>query len=72
MIVVVDASLAAKRMLWEADSRATLGFLYRKDHERCAPDLLLTEVAAAVVKRARMRQEIAADALEALRKWTVA
>jgi predicted nucleic acid-binding protein len=72
MIVVVDASLAAKWMLWEADSRAALEFLLRKDHELCAPDLLFTEVAAAIVKRANMRKDIAADALEALRKWTIA
>ncbi|HEX8363841.1 MAG TPA: type II toxin-antitoxin system VapC family toxin [Allosphingosinicella sp.] len=72
MIVVVDASLAAKWMLWEADSRTALRFLFRKEHELCAPDLLFTEVAAAIVKRANMKKEIAADALEALRKWTIA
>ena len=71
MIVVVDASLAAKWMLWEADSRTALRFLFHKKHELCAPDLLFTEVAAAIVKRANMNKEIADDALEALRKWTV-
>jgi len=72
MIVVVDASLAAKWMLWEADSRTALRFLFHKAHELCAPDLLFTEVAAAIVARANMRKDIAADAIEALRKWTIA
>lgn len=72
MIVVVDASLASKWMLWEADSRDALRFLYHRDREVCGPDLLFVEVAGAIVRRANERKEIAADALEALRKWTTA
>jgi predicted nucleic acid-binding protein len=72
MIVVVDASLAAKWMLWEADSRDALRFLYHQGRDLRGPDLLFTEVAAAIVARANARKDIAADALEALRKWTVA
>jgi predicted nucleic acid-binding protein len=72
MIVVVDASLAAKWMLWEADSRDALRFLCHGELELHAPDLLFTEVAAAIVKRANMHKGMEADALEALRKWTVA
>jgi predicted nucleic acid-binding protein len=72
MILVVDASLAVKWMLWEAGTRDALRFLSHKDHELCGPDLLFTEVAAAIVKRANMDKGVAADALEALRKWTIA
>ena len=72
MIVVVDASLAAKWMLWEADSRDALRFLLHRGRELCGPDILFTEVAGAIVRRANERKEIAADALEALRKWTIA
>jgi predicted nucleic acid-binding protein len=72
MIVVVDASLAAKWMLWEAESRTALRFLYHQGRDVCGPDLIFVEVAAAIVKRANMRKGIEADALEALRKWTIA
>jgi predicted nucleic acid-binding protein len=72
MIVVVDASLAAKWMLWEADTRDALRFLLYRERSLCAPDLLFVEVAAAIVRRANERKNIAADALEALGKWTVA
>jgi len=72
MIVVVDASLAAKWMLWEADTRDALRFLHYRDRIVCGPDLLFTEVAAAIVRRANESKGIEADALEALRKWTSA
>jgi predicted nucleic acid-binding protein len=72
MIVVVDASLAAKWMLWEAESGDALKFLYHRGRDLCGPDTLFTEVAGAIVRRANERKEIAADALEALRKWTIA
>ena len=72
MIVVVDASLATKWMLWEANSRDALRFLYHRDREVCGPDFLFVEVAGAIVKRANQNRAIASDALEALRKWTVA
>lgn len=72
MIVVVDASLACKWMLWEADSRDALRFLYKEGRDVCAPDILFVEVAGAIIRRANERKDIAADALEALRKWTIA
>ncbi len=71
-MIVVDASLAAKWMLWEGDSRDALRFLLHPDRSLCGPNLLFTEVAGAIVKRANMKKGIAADALEALRKWTIA
>lgn len=72
MIVVVDASIACKWMLWEADSRDALRFLYQEGREVCGPDLLFIEVAGVIVRSANQRREIADDALEALRKWTIA
>lgn len=59
-------------MLWEADSREALRFLLHHGRDLCAPDLLFTEVAGAIVRRANMNKGIEADAMEALRKWTVA
>lgn len=72
MIVVVDASLATKWMLWEADSRDALNFLFDRERQVCGPDLLFVEVAGAIVRRANQNRDIAPDALEALRKWTIA
>ena len=71
-MIVVDASLAAKWMLWEADTRIALRFLLHHGRGLCGPDTLFTEVAGAIVRRANQRQGIETDALEALRKWTVA
>jgi len=71
-MIVVDASLAAKWVLWEADSRDALRFTLFPGRSLCGPDLLFTEVAGAIVKRANMKKGIEADALEALRKWTIA
>jgi predicted nucleic acid-binding protein len=71
-MIVVDASLAAKWMLWEADTRVALRFLLHHGRALCGPDTLFTEVAGAIVKRANQRKDIETDALEALRKWTVA
>jgi predicted nucleic acid-binding protein len=75
-VIVVDASLAAKWMLWERDSKHALDFLLRYGQEFCAPDLLFIEVAGVIVRKANIRRaegtNIDADALEALRKWTIA
>lgn len=75
-MIVVDASLAAKWTLWEEDSSPALRFLFHFGRQLCAPDILFTEVAHAIVRHAnesRARgQDIADDALEALRKWTIA
>jgi predicted nucleic acid-binding protein len=59
-------------MLWEADSRRALSFLLHYGRELCGPDLLFTEVAAAIVARSNRSKGIEAGALEALGKWTVA
>lgn len=71
-MIVVDASLAAKWMLWEPQTREALRFLFHHGRNLCGPDLLFTEVAGAIIRHANMTKGIEADALEALRKWTTA
>lgn len=71
-MIVVDASLAAKWMLWEPQTRNALRFLFHHGRNLCGPDLLFTEVAGAIVRHANTTKGIEADALEALRKWTAA
>lgn len=70
-MIVVDASLAAKWMLWEADSLEALAFL-RRAERLSAPELIFIEVAGVIVRRGNMKKEAQADALRALGKWTVA
>lgn len=55
-MIVVDASLATKWLLWEADTR----------HARRISSSLRSR---AIVRRANERKDIEDDALEALRKW---
>lgn len=71
-MIVVDASLAVKWMLWEEDSAAALGFLRRFGRELAGPDLVFVEVAGAIVRRANERKDIREDAFRAIQKWTVA
>lgn len=75
-MIVVDASLGAKWILWESDTRLALRFLFDHGRNLCGPDTLFTEVAHAIVRRANIArshgEDIREDALEALRKWTIA
>ncbi len=71
-MIVVDASLAAKWMLWEEDSPDALNFLNMHSRELCGPDLVFVEVAQAIVRRANADKSLHDDALRALDKWTVA
>lgn len=71
-MIVVDASLAVKWMLWEADSPHALSFLQAPAREIAAPDLIFIEVAGVIVRQGNMNKTIQADALRALQKWTVA
>ncbi|MEY2883369.1 MAG: hypothetical protein RL490_1093 [Pseudomonadota bacterium] len=70
-MIVVDASLAAKWLLWEADSPAALQFLGRHRDEICGPDILFVEVASAIVRRGNIDKRLGEDALRALDKWTL-
>lgn len=67
-MIVVDASLAAKWILWEDQSAEALHFLKAFQSELCAPDLILVEVAGAVTRIARMAN-IADDDSERLLTW---
>lgn len=73
-MIVVDASLAVKWILWERDSRAAIDFLRYHRDDLHAPDLLFTEVAQAIVRRHNEGRaaglDIQDDAREALHKWT--
>ncbi|TMJ11171.1 MAG: type II toxin-antitoxin system VapC family toxin [Alphaproteobacteria bacterium] len=71
-MIVVDASLAAKWVLWEADSAEAFDFLTRHQNELAAPELIFIEVAGAIVRRANEDKSLREAALRALDKWTVA
>ena len=71
-MIVVDASLAVKWMLWEADSAQALEFLRAPARELAAPELIFIEVAAVIVRQGNMNKAIQPDALRALEKWTIA
>jgi predicted nucleic acid-binding protein len=68
-MIIVDASLAAKWIFWEADSEQALDFWSVNAGDLGAPDLIAVEVAAAVVRRANMEKMLADDMKEALAVW---
>lgn len=68
-MIVVDASLATKWLVQEADNDVALHFLRRFRTDLAAPDLLLNEVSSAIVRRANMREMTAADAVERVGEW---
>lgn len=69
-MIVVDASLAAKWVLWEGDTPDALAFLHQYGEDIGAPDLIIVEVAAAIVRRANIEKGIESEALRALDQWT--
>lgn len=68
-MIVVDASVAAKWMLEEPDSLIALDLLANPNEQLIAPDLILIEVASAIIRRANMQQLSPDDAAIALKKW---
>jgi predicted nucleic acid-binding protein len=68
-MIIVDASLAAKWIFWEADSEQALDFWNANAGDLGAPDLIAVEVAAAAVRRANMEKLLADDMKEALAAW---
>lgn len=68
-MIVVDASLATKWLLIEADSDAALHFLEAHEAHVCAPDLLAVEVSRALVTAANMRRIYNSQARDLLRTW---
>lgn len=71
-MIVVDASLATKWFIAEADSAAATAFLRTHISEVCGPDLIFIEVASAIVRRGNAIKTVAADATRALDNWTIA
>lgn len=67
-MIVVDASLATKWLFLEEDSDRALSFLARNGHELHGPDLLLTEVAGAIIRRANFDKD-AERARHAVAEW---
>ncbi|MBM3929237.1 MAG: type II toxin-antitoxin system VapC family toxin [Sphingomonadales bacterium] len=68
-MIVVDASLAAKWILWEDQSDAALRFLSLHCADLCAPDLIVIEVAGAIARVARMAGIDDADSGYLLDRW---
>lgn len=67
-MIVVDASLATKWFVGEQDQDLAITFLENFDRSICAPDLLLTEVSGAIVRRANSDKGFADDARSALER----
>ena len=65
-MIVVDASLATKWFVGEHDQDLAITFLDDFDRAICAPDLLLTEVGGAIVRRANSDKGFVDDARLAL------
>lgn len=68
-MIVVDASLATKLIFREDGSDAALAFVENHQGELCGPDLLLSEVCAAIVRRANEDKRSAPFATEAIERW---
>jgi predicted nucleic acid-binding protein len=58
-VIVVDASLACKWLFPERQSAAALAFLQTYRGQLAAPDLLLSEVGAAIVRQANTDKALA-------------
>lgn len=71
-MIVVDASLMVKSLFGEVDSQAAVSFLNRHRNEMAAPDLLLTEVTAAIVRRVNQREGSKIEGEDMLANWLAA
>lgn len=69
-MIVVDASVAVKWLIREADSTSALRFLRRYHGNLHAPDLFFVEVASAVVRRANASELKLQVASRTLRMWS--
>ena len=68
-MIVVDASLAVKWLVLEPDADRAYSFLQSRSGELAAPELLLSEVSGAIVRRANMRELTRGQATEMLDAW---
>lgn len=71
-MIVVDASLVVKSLFGEVDWEAAVVFLDHHRGEMAAPDLLLTEVAGAIVRRVNQRESSASEGRDMLANWMAA
>lgn len=71
-MIVVDASLIVRTISWEEGSAAALDFVDSYPDELVAPDLVLSEVGSAIVRRANMGEMPAEAAEHALSAWAKA
>ena len=68
-MIVVDASIALKWLLWEAQSEAALDFLQRYRSDLIAPDLILIEVTRALVRIANEHKVEREPVAQLLERW---
>lgn len=69
MTLVIDASVAVKWLVPEPDNERALALYDRASGQMHAPDLLLVEVAGAVVRRANERLIDLSEARDLLDEW---
>ena len=69
-MIVVDASLATKWILVEPDSAAATNLLAANTGQLHAPDLLIVEVASAIVRTANMDKGLTDEMGTRLSQWT--
>ena len=67
-MIVVDASLVAKLVISEHDSEAARDWI-QAVAQIAAPDLLISEVTSAVVRRVNMRDLARTEGLNAIKGW---
>lgn len=68
-MIVVDASLAAKWFLPEDGRDAALRFLARYTDRLHGPDILLTEVSGAIIRRPNIDKPFRNESLALLAEW---
>lgn len=68
-MIVVDASLAAKWVIEEVGTPEALQLLENPASDLAAPDLILVEVAGAIIRRANMKVLAPSDAAAAISRW---
>lgn len=68
-MIVVDATVAAKWYLTEADSAKALAFLANTEDALAAPDWIEAEVASAIARRHRMGGATRAEAETLISEW---
>ncbi|RHW16768.1 PIN domain-containing protein [Sphingomonas gilva] len=71
-MIVVDASLMVKSLFGEVDWEAAVTFLDSHRGKMVAPDLLLTEVAGAIVRRVNQREGSESEGRDMLANWLAA